>query len=121
LTDLDRFPVPAQPWVVFSREIEQHIDTQKVIYPWRRDFLEVIRSELVAERKVWDALADAQRTYWQDDCCFSGWPGVGCVWAVSDEVRRAALRRLRELLGEADYAAGRMPPPVPWWTFRPID
>lgn len=34
--------------------------------------------------------------------------------------RRAALRRLKELLGDEDYYAGQLPPHVPVWWFREV-
>lgn len=49
------------------------------------------------------------------------------VWNLADDAvqpyfgvvkRRTALRKLRELLGEDDYQAGRLPPPVPVWRFN---
>lgn len=50
---------------------------------------------------VWDALDDAQLN-------------------TGPYSRRYHLARLRDLLGEDAYAAGRMPPAVPVWRFREI-
>jgi hypothetical protein len=36
-------------------------------------------------------------------------------------VRRDALKKLRDTLGLADYAAGKLPPHVPLWRFERID
>lgn len=35
--------------------------------------------------------------------------------------RRAALARLRKLLGDAAYYSGTLPPPLPWQHFRVLD
>ena len=51
--------------------------------------------------KVWDAVRDAR-------CDF---------YYVT--VRRQALKRLREALGDAAYAATDLPPHVPAWRFLP--
>ena len=51
---------------------------------------------------VWDAVRDAN-----------------CEVYYSP-VRRAALLRLRGLLGDAEYVAGRLPPRVPVWRFTEI-
>jgi hypothetical protein len=53
--------------------------------------------------EVWNTLDDAQQGYYDE------------------AFRRRKLARLRELLGPADYYAGRLPPPVPVWRFEEID
>lgn len=49
---------------------------------------------------MWDALDDAN-----------------CEWRPEWQ-RRLSLARVRDLIGEDDYAAGILPPAVPVWWFR---
>jgi hypothetical protein len=53
--------------------------------------------------QVWDAVRDARCDYYYVN------------------VRRQALERLRELVGDEAYYSGDLPPCVPLWHFRPAD
>lgn len=52
-------------------------------------------------RKAWDALDNVRRLQ-------------GCE---STEYRLSEYQRLAGLIGPADFAAGRMPAPSPWWLY----
>lgn len=63
--------------------------------------------------------------------CFNCWDWAGAAQGNEGDrtttdgrvagYRRFSLDKLRELLGDDDYFAGRMPPPVPLWRFRVLD
>lgn len=83
-----------------------------------RDYLECQQAFEV--RSWWD---------WQDalnetDYVYQCWSALAAVQGAEGEdgaSRRAALERLRELLGEEAYYQGAMPPCVPVWRFWYID
>jgi hypothetical protein len=52
--------------------------------------------------QIWDAVLDARSEYYYVT------------------VRRKALKRLQELIGERNYFYGRLPPHVPLWRFEAI-
>ena len=53
--------------------------------------------------QIWDTVRDARCEYYYVT------------------VRRQALKRLREALGDEAYFSGRLPPHVPLWRFQQID
>lgn len=67
------------------------------------------------------------RSYWdwndvlsETDYCYNCWSALAAVQGAEGEdetSRRAALVRLRELLGDEAYYQGAMPPSVPVWRF----
>lgn len=75
------------------------------------------------------AVGDGAHDYWQARraearWCFDVWDWCGACAGCEgmEEHRRVlALRHLRDLLGDEDYEAGRLPPPVPVWRFRRLD
>lgn len=97
LADVSRFPHAELACCVLAHNRAFHRDLSV-----RRDALGATRPEFdaalhEAERlyKVWDAARDARGDYY---------------YVI---VRRQALARLRELLGEDAYHRGQMPPPTP--------
>ncbi|MCS6865664.1 MAG: hypothetical protein RMJ56_06465 [Gemmataceae bacterium] len=84
----------------FNRAYRKHLEEREV---WELDRADVL-SEALRETdrlyRQWDAIRDAQ-------CDF---------YYVT--VRRAALKRLRDAIGEEAFATGRMPPYVPLWAFQ---
>jgi hypothetical protein len=67
------------------------------------------------------------RSYWdwndvlnETDYCYNCWSALAAVQGAEGEderSRRAALVRLRELIGDEAYYQGAMPPTVPVWRF----
>lgn len=102
----DRHRFPERPLIneclAVNRAFRQQLDIR-----WRM---------AVHDSWIWkDALNETDRLY--------------CVWDVARDaqceyyyvaVRRQALLRLRELLGEEAYYAGQMPPWIPLWRFQEI-
>ena len=85
--------------VKFNRAYRKHLEEREM---WERDRADVLH-EAIRETdqlyRQWDLIRDAQ-------CDF---------YYVT--VRRAALKKLRDSLGEEAFATGRMPPYVPSWCF----
>jgi hypothetical protein len=101
LADGYRFPDrrSVNEFIRFNRAYRKNLETRQV---WEADRADVIRvAVLETDRlyKVWDAVRDAR-------CDF---------YYVT--VRRQALMRLKDLLGDEGYAAGELPPYVPEWRF----
>lgn len=105
LTDLDRFP--CRDAVVNAWQLNvQYRDVlafRQAMYPHRHWEYETVLEESRELFEVWDTLDDAQR------------------WYYDEALRRRRLARLLELLGPADYYAGRLPPAVPVWRFEEIN
>lgn len=101
--DADRFPC--------RRLYTMSITSNRAYRSWLSDRLCIDRGEWVHEAildtdalySVWDAVRDAK-----SDRYFVA-------------TRRAALLRLRELIGAHAYYMGLLPPPVPVWWYRRID
>ena len=89
--------------LAFNRSYRQHIDNRQaveVVHWW--ELREAVQE---ADRlyHLWDTARDARCDYYYVT------------------VRRQALKRLREMLGDESYAAGQLPPHVPLWRFQKID
>jgi hypothetical protein len=100
--DALRFPerTVVNELLTFNRSYRQHIDVRQpleLVHWWelRRALQETDRLYL-----IWDKVRDARCSYYYVT------------------VRRQALKDLRELVGEASYYNGRLPPCVPLWHFR---
>jgi hypothetical protein len=87
--------------IKFNRAYRKHLEDREVWETDRSDMLEVVIQETDRLYRQWDAIRDAQ-------CDF---------YYVT--VRRAALKKLREAIGEDAFVTGRMPPYVPEWRFAP--
>lgn len=82
----------------YSRILEGRRDGE----PGRYEEIMAVTRENDKLYKVWDAVRDAKCEYYY----------------VS--VRRTALKRCMELIGEEAYYAGRLPPHVPVWRFQRV-
>jgi hypothetical protein len=104
LHDCLRFPDRAavNDLLAFNRAYRQHIDTRQPMELSRWWELRTALQETDHLYQVWDTVRDARCEYYYVT------------------VRRQALKKLRELLGEEAYYAGRMPPYVPLWRFRDV-
>ncbi len=107
LADADamRFPDRAliSDLLSFNRSYRQQLEHRKsleLVYSWEL-------SEVVAEvdrlYQIWDAARDARCEYYY----------------IS--VRRGALKKLRDAVGDEAYYGGQLPPHVPVWRFARID
>jgi hypothetical protein len=100
-----RFPDRAtvNEYLAFNRAYRQHIDMRQPGEPARWWELRTALQETDYLYQVWDTVRDARCEYYYVT------------------VRRQALKRLREMLGEEAYYSGRLPPYVPTWRFQPIN
>ena len=105
LSDGSRFPERAviSDLLTFNRAYRQHIDSRQaveVVHWW--ELREAVQE---ADRlyHIWDTVRDARCEYYYVT------------------VRRQALKRLKEMIGEEAYHAGQLPPHVPVWRFQRID
>ena len=89
--------------VQFNRLFRKHLAERHLLEQDRQEIYAEVMIETDRLYKVWDAVRDAR-------CDF---------YYVS--VRRQALLRLKEMLGEEDYRDVNLPPNVPTWRWRWID
>lgn len=102
LVDALRFPERAtvNELLAFNRSYRQHMDVRQpleLVHWWE---LRAVVEETDRLYRVWDKVRDARCPYYYVT------------------VRRQALKDLRELVGEAAYYSGNLPPCVPLWHFR---
>jgi hypothetical protein len=88
--------------VRFNRAFRKHLDQRQQLETDRTDALRKVMAETDRLYSVWDAVRDAR-------CEF---------YYVA--VRRTALKKLRDLVGEEAYLAGTLPPGVPTWRFNQL-
>lgn len=102
LDDCRRFPDhrTANEFLGFNRAYRRHIEARQPVEHDRGHELRTAAKETDALYQVWDAVRDARCEYYYV------------------AVRRQALKRLRCMLGEGDFAEGRLPPVVPIWRFE---
>ena len=102
--DCQRFPDRAtiNELLAFNRAYRQHLDMRQPAEPARWWELRSVLQETDQLYQVWDTVRDARCEYYYVT------------------VRRQALKRLRDMLGENAYYTGEMPPHVPVWRFQPI-
>jgi hypothetical protein len=105
LDDCCRFPGRAavNELLAFNRAYRQHIDVLQpveLVHSWE---LRSTLQETDRLYQVWDAVRDARCDYYYIT------------------VRRQALKRLREMVGDEAYYSGNLPPCVPLWRFQEID
>lgn len=106
LQNIQRFQVdPSQVehcWR-FAKEVREQAEIQALYYPHiqadprHQDFIE----QCIWHEQVWDKVDNIFRLY-------HGWP--------SDQLRN--MRRLKALIGEDAYHAGKLPPIAPFHLFR---
>jgi hypothetical protein len=104
LADAFRFPERAtvNELLAFNRSYRQHMDVRQpleLVHWWE---LRAVVEETDRLYHVWDKVRDARCPYYYVT------------------VRRQALKRLRELVGEDSYYSGNLPPCVPLWCFREV-
>lgn len=105
LCDRDRFPpreVAARA-MQFNRAYRRHVEGRALWQTHRAEEWGQVKEEVEHLYRCWDWLHAAQ----------GGQAGDACYW-------RQSLRRLRELIGDEAYYAGRMPPCVPVWRFQEL-
>ncbi|QJW95639.1 hypothetical protein [Frigoriglobus tundricola] len=85
--------------IKFNRAYRKHLEERQMWEPDRADLFHAAIQETDRLYREWDAVRDAQ-------CDF---------YYVT--VRRAALKKLRDSIGEPAFTAGRMPSYVPEWHF----
>jgi len=105
LADALRFPDRAtvSELLAFNRSYRQCMETRQAVEPvhgW--EFGEAV-AEADRLYQTWDLVRDARCDYYYVT------------------VRRQALLKLRELIGEENYYAGRLPPHVPVWRLHSIN
>jgi hypothetical protein len=103
--DSQRFPDRAlvNDLLAFNRAYRQYIDIcqpVELVHWWE---LRVTLQETERLYMIWDQVREANCDYYY----------VG--------VRRGALKKLRELVGDEAYYSGNLPPVVPSWRFRSND
>lgn len=105
LTDLARFPPQELCWgqVRFADRHLAWLEDRGRLGLMTGEELVAVKEDALWCRRCWDELDSAGRAFYPE------------------ESRRAALGRLRRLLGDGAYLAGRMPPPVPLWRFGRAD
>ncbi len=105
LNDCQRFPERAiiNDLLAFNRSYRQHIDTRQAMELAHWWELREAVQETDRLYQVWDTIRDARCDYYYVT------------------VRRQALKRLRELVGEEAYYSGSLPPYVPLWRFQQIN
>lgn len=99
--DALRFPdrTTVNDYLLLNRDHHRHLDHRQAGEPARWCELSDALRETNALYQVWDTVRDARCEYHYIT------------------MRRHALKRLRETLGEEAYYAGRLPPYVPLWRF----
>jgi hypothetical protein len=104
LSDCYRFPDRAtvNEMLVFNRTFRKYLEERQPLEQVRSAELRTVQQETDHLYQVWDSVRDARCEYYY----------------VS--VRRLALKRLRELVGEDRYLRGQLPPHVPLWRFETI-
>ncbi|MBX9580413.1 MAG: hypothetical protein K2X87_08905 [Gemmataceae bacterium] len=103
LADAGRFPgaETVNEAIRFNRAYRKNLEVRQLWEADRSDAIRVVVAETDRLYKAWDAVRDAR-----------------CEFYYAT-VRRAALKRLKEMVGEDAFAAGELPPYVPEWRFQP--
>ena len=104
LADAGRFPDKAevQELLSFNRAYRRHLDARQPLEPDRAwDYRQALK-ETDLLYQVWDAVRDARCEYYYVT------------------VRRQALKRLKNLVGETAYYRAELPPHVPVWRFQEV-
>jgi len=105
IEDCLRFPdrTVVNDLLAFNRAYRQHIDVRQpveLIHWWE---LRMALEETEQLYQIWDAVRDARCDYYYV------------------HVRRQALKRLREQIGDQAYYSGDLPPCVPLWRFQAMN
>lgn len=104
LEDHWRFPERSliNDLLTINRGYRNHLEREVLLSVNPEEVNEAIR-ETDMLYNLWDLVRDAKCEYYYIT------------------VRRGALKKLRERLGEADYYTGALPPWVPVWRFKSVD
>ncbi len=105
LHDCMRFPDRSliSDLLAFNRTYRQQLENRQsleMVYSW--ELREVVQ-EVDRLYQIWDTARDARCEYYYV------------------HVRRGALKKLRDAVGEESYYSGTLPPHVPVWRFARID
>lgn len=102
ITDACRFPSRGEinKMIEFNRQFLTYLQGRRELELDRRQRLDQVIVETQAIYRTLDTARDVQGEYYYTSA------------------RRESLKRLRDLLGPVDYAAGRLPPPAPYHRFR---
>jgi hypothetical protein len=105
LCDSNRFPEPEaiDELILFNRAYRQYLEQRRTIDTLHQEEWRAAAEETDHFYGMWDLIRDARS---------SSWPVPQ---------RRAALKRLRELLGAEAYDSGYLPPHVPLRRFQLTD
>jgi hypothetical protein len=102
VNDSMRFPdrKAVNEMLTFNRAFRRYVDMKTTLEPDRRfDYGETLR-ETDRLYQVWDAVRDARCDFYYVN------------------VRRQALKRVRELVGAEAYYNANLPPSIPTWRFQ---
>jgi hypothetical protein len=104
VADSHRFPDRAavNDLVRFNRAYRKHLDQRHDLETDRCEALRAVIHETELLYQVWDSVRDARCEFYYIT------------------VRRQALKKLQDLIGEEDYSAGNLPPNVPTWRFNEL-
>jgi hypothetical protein len=89
--------------VRFNRAYRKHLESRQQFEVDRAELFREAMTETDSLYQVWDAVRDSR-------CDF---------YYIT--VRRQALKRLKDLLGEDSYQMAELPPHVPIWRFNELD
>ncbi len=103
LCDAVRFPdrVIVNELLLQNRSYRQYLDQCLPLYPHSAE-LRAAKEEVEQLYVIWDSVRDARCEYYYV------------------HIRRQALKRLQDMLGEHDYDSAQLPPHVPLWRFAAI-
>lgn len=88
--------------LAFNRAYRQHIDVRQTVELSHWWEYQAALQETEQLYQIWDTVRDARCEYYYVT------------------VRRQALKRLRDLLGDEAYFSGQLPPYVPLWRFQVV-
>jgi hypothetical protein len=105
VVDALRFPDRAtiNDFLVFNRAYLKYLEMRQPLEVAPGPDLYVLQREVEDLYRIWDTVRDARCEYYY-------------IW-----VRRHALKRLRDMLGDEDYYRGNLPPYVPLWRFQVLN
>jgi hypothetical protein len=104
VADACRFPdrTICNELLSFNRSYRNHVEVRQPLEMGNAYALRTIQREVDYLYQIWDTVRDARCEYYYIT------------------VRRQALKRLKDMLGEDDYFAAKLPPHVPLWRFEEI-
>ena len=103
LSDRDRFP----PAMIAKSNLKFNLGYQ--------DYIKLrLAYEIHNQDYWWEALQETEYLY----CCWDWLHAAQEGEGRDEEYWKKSLGRLKGLIGEGNFAAGGMPPPVPIWRFQ---